>query len=115
MMKIGILALASLAFATTASAAAGTSTGENPFARDQAVLDLKGLDLATAEGQQRLAIRMDAAARSVCGENMASVHLALERKAQDCRTAVLADIRDRIENRRADASSASAAKLAFAR
>jgi UrcA family protein len=115
MMKIGILALASLAFATTASAAARTSTGENPFARDQAVLDLKGLDLATAEGQQRLAIRMDAAARSVCGENMASVHLALERKAQDCRTAVLADIRDRIENRRADASSVSAAKLALAR
>lgn len=110
-MKIGILALASLAFASQASAA----TGENPFAQDKAVLELKGLDLATAEGQQRLAIRMDNAARSVCGENMASVHLAAERKAQDCRTAVLADIRSQIENRRADASATSATRLAIAR
>lgn len=114
-MKIGILVLASLAFATSASAATGSATGENPFARDQAVLDLKGLDLATAEGQERLAIRMDAAARSVCGENMASLHLTLERKAQECRTAVLADIRGRIENRRADASSASVRTFALAR
>lgn len=114
-MKIGILALASLAFATAASAEAGTATGENPFAREQAVLDLKGLDLATTDGQQRLAIRMDNAGRAVCGEKMANVHLALERKAQDCRAAVLADIRDRIENRRADASVASATKLALAR
>nr|WP_086492263.1 UrcA family protein [Novosphingobium panipatense] len=116
-MKTGILALASLAFATTLSTGTATAApaGTNPFARDQAVLDLKGLDLATAEGQQRLAIRMDSAARSVCGENMASVHLAAERKAQECRTAVLADIRDRIENRRADASTAAATKLALAR
>ncbi|WP_313433649.1 UrcA family protein [Novosphingobium sp.] len=111
MMKIGILALASLAFASQASAA----TGENPFAQDRAVLELKGLDLATAEGQQRLAIRMDNAARSVCGEKMASVHLVAERKAQDCRTAVLADIRSQIENRRADAFATSATRLAIAR
>ncbi|MGH6744386.1 UrcA family protein [Novosphingobium sp. PhB57] len=109
-MKIGVLALASLAFATSATAA----TGENPFAKDQTVLEIKGLDLATADGQQRLAIRMDQAARTVCGEKMASVHLAAERKAQDCRAAVVADIRSQIETRRADASTAPAAKLALA-
>ncbi|EQB09888.1 UrcA family protein [Novosphingobium lindaniclasticum] len=111
MMKFAVLALASFAFAASASAA----TGENPFARDQAVLQLKGLDLATAEGQQRLAIRMDQAARSVCGEKMANVHLAAERKAQDCRSAVLAEIRGQIETRRAEAIPASAPKFALAR
>ncbi|WP_242124885.1 UrcA family protein [Sphingobium sp. Sx8-8] len=110
-MKIGFLAMASLAFATSAVAAGG----ENPFARDQAVLHLNGLDLATADGQQRLAIRMDQAARSVCGDSVASVHLALERKAQDCRAAVVADIRRQIESRQAAASDASAVKLALAR
>jgi UrcA family protein len=111
MMKIGVLALASLAFATSATAA----TGDNPFAQDKAVLQLKGLDLATAEGQQRLAIRMDRAARSVCGDRVASLHLAAERKAQDCRTAVLADIRSQIETRRADATRSATVQLALAR
>lgn len=110
-MKIGILAMASLAFATSATAA----TGENPFAQDSTVIQLKGLDLATADGQQRLAIRMDHAARSVCGEKLAGVHLAAERKAQECRTAVLADIRTRIEARTAQASAATPVRLASAR
>lgn len=107
-MKIGFVALAALAFATPALAA-----DENPFAQDSAVLNLKDLDLATAEGQQRLAIRIDQAARTVCGDHVASVHLALEAKARDCRAAVIADVRSQIEARTAMASTS--AKLAYNR
>jgi UrcA family protein len=95
MMKIGLVALATFACAIPASAFAA----DNPFAQDQATLDLKGLDLASADGQQRLAIRMDQAASAVCGERLAGVHLAAEAKAQACRTAVLADVRSQIEAR----------------
>jgi UrcA family protein len=90
-------------------------TSENPFARDTTILDLKGLDLATPDGQQRLAIRMDQAARAVCGDRLASVHLDLETKAQACRTAVVADVRAQIETRMAKAESGSSARLALAR
>lgn len=107
-MKIGFVALAALAFATPALAAE-----ENPFAQDQATLNLKDLDLATADGQQRLAIRMDQAARAVCGEQVASVHLALEAKARDCRAAVIADVRSQIEAR--TAMTSGSAKLAYNR
>ena len=79
-MKIGLAALAIVAFATSAHA----NPAENPFAKDEVVLDLRGLDLATAQGQQRLAIRMDQAARAVCGDRVAAVHLAMEAKAQAC-------------------------------
>jgi len=95
-MKNGLLALAACALATSASAA---TTTDNPFARDTATLRLDGLDLASAQGQQDLAIRMDQAARSVCGDRVASVHLALGERARDCRTAVIADIRAQIESR----------------
>lgn len=108
-MKIGLIALAAFAFATPASAS------DNPFAQDKATLNIKGLDLSTAEGQQRLAIRMDQAARAVCGERLASVHLDLESKARDCRTAVIADVRAQIETRTAHAATASAVRLASAR
>lgn len=101
-MKTGLAALAALALATPASAAA---TG-NPFARDQAILNLKDIDLSTADGQQRLAIRMDQAANAVCGDRVASVHLALESKARDCRKAVVADIRSQIETRMAGTDAA---------
>lgn len=110
-MKIGLMALAAFAFATSASA----STTENPLAQDKATLNLKGLDLSTSDGQQRLAIRMDQAARAVCGERLATVHLALEAKAQECRTAVIADVRSQIEARSASAAGASSIKLASAR
>lgn len=93
-MKIGLAALAAFALATSASA-------ENPFAQDKAILNLKGLDLSTSEGQERLAIRMDQAARAVCGERLANVHLSMEAKAQACRTAVIADVRSQIEARSA--------------
>lgn len=90
-MKKGLLVLGACALLTSVSATA------NPFAKDEAVLRLDGIDLSTADGQQRLAIRMDAAARAVCGDRLASVHLATAAKAEACRTAVIADIRDQIE------------------
>lgn len=110
-MKMGLAAVAALAFATSAFAA----TTENPLAEDKAILTLKGLDLSTADGQQRLAIRMDQAARSVCGERLAGVHLALEAKSKECRAAVIADVRSQIEARTASLSKASSVKLASAR
>ncbi|MDB5686205.1 MAG: hypothetical protein JWR77_794 [Rhizorhabdus sp.] len=111
-MNIGLAALAALAFATSASAATNTN---NPFAQDQAVLNLKGLDLSTAEGQQRLAIRVDEAARAVCGDRMAGVHLALEAKAQQCRANVVADVRAQIETRVASTATGSSVRFALAR
>ncbi len=110
-MKTGLVALGAFALAISASA----SATDNPFAKDKVTLNLKGLDLSTADGQQRLAIRMDQAARAVCGDQLASVHLDLERKAQGCRTAVIADVRAQIENRSARAAIASPVHLASIR
>lgn len=109
-MKIGLVALATIALAAPASAAT-----ENAFAKDQAILDLKGLDLSTAEGQQRLAIRIDNAARTVCGSDLASVHLAAENKARACRAAVVADVRAQIETRLAKRDAGSTIRLAALR
>ena len=106
-MKKGLLALAAVcALATSASAA----TTENPFAQDKATVRLDGLDLSTADGQQRLAIRMDQAARAVCGDRVSSVHLALGARARECRNFVVADIRAQIESRMA--ANASQTQLA---
>jgi UrcA family protein len=109
MMKKSLVALAALMLAGTASAA---TTTQNPFAQDSATVRLNDLDLSTADGQQRLAIRMDQAARAVCGEKMASVHIALEDQARECRSAVLADMRARIEARTANATPRAPVKLA---
>ena len=65
-----------LAFAGT------TDTG---FGKPSATLSLAGLDLATADGQQRLATRVDQAARAVCGESLATIHPDLEARARACR------------------------------
>jgi len=108
-MKKGLLVLGACALVTSISA---TAT-ENPFAKDETILRLDGLDLATSDGQQRLAIRMDQAARAVCGDRLASVHLAAGAKAQECRTAVIADIRTQIEARMA--TKASGTQLASIR
>lgn len=108
-MKTVLAAVAALAIASSTSAVSA-----NPFARDQAVLDLKGLDLSSADGQERLAIRIDEAARAVCGQRLANVHLALEAKAQECRTSVVADVRSQIEARLARTGGA-AVKVASAR
>lgn len=110
-MKTSLVALATVMLASTASAA----TQQNPFVRDRATVSLKDLDLSTPDGQQRLAIRMDQAARAVCGENMASIHLALEEQARACRSAVLADMRARIEAQTAQATQPSPVKLASSR
>lgn len=109
-MKKGLLALAAPALVLSMPVAA-----ENPFAKDEAVLRLDGLDLATAEGQQRLAIRMDKAARAVCGDRLSSVHLELDARARECRSAVMADIRTQIESRSAAAAKRSQTQLAYIR
>lgn len=114
-MKTGLMVLAACALATSVSAAAATTTNDNPFAKDKAILRLNGLDLATADGQQRLAIRMDQAARAVCGDRLSTVHLALAERARECRTAVIANIRSQIETRMADAAKAPKTELASAR
>lgn len=111
-MKIRLVALATFAFATAAS---GAAAAENPFAKDKAVLNLQDLDLSTADGQQRLAIRVDQAARAVCGDHVSSLHLALEAKAQECRVAVAADVRAQIEQRMARAANTSATQIAALR
>lgn len=111
-MKIRLVALATVALALSANGAAAT---ENPFAKDKAILNLQDLDLSTADGQQRLAVRVDQAARTVCGDRLSNVHLAAEAKAQECRASVAADVRAQIEQRLARANSASGAKLASLR
>ena len=105
-MKIGFAALAALAFSAPVLAA-----GENPFAAEKVVLSLKGLDMASVDGQQRLAIRVDQAARAVCGDRVATIHLDMENKARSCRQYVAADIRSRIEQRTADASGSQAGSV----
>lgn len=110
-MKMVFAALAAMAFgALSASAAQAENTPENPLAKDRATLRLSGLDLATVDGQQRLAIRLDQAAAQVCGDRLASVHLALAEQSRACRAQVVADVRAQIERRQAAASG----KLQFA-
>jgi len=109
-MKNGLLVLGACALMTSVPAAA-----DNPFARDETILRLDGLDLSTADGQQRLAIRMDQAARTVCGDRLSNVHLALDAKARECQSAVIADIRAQIETRTADAARVSGTQLASSR
>lgn len=109
-MKKGLLVLAACAMASSASAA---NTTNDPFVQDKATLRLDGLDLSTADGQQRLAIRMDQAARAVCGDGLSSIHLVLGASERECRTAVIADIRTQIEAR--IAANAPQTKLASSR
>ena len=112
-MKIAIAALAALSLGSAALGSAATAgTTENPFAKDSAVLTLKGIDLATAEGQQRLAVRVDQAARAVCGESLATIHQDLEARARACRADVAEQVRGQIESRVAAASPAATVQLA---
>jgi len=111
MMKKGLLVLGACALMTSVSATAA----DNPFAKDEAILRLSGLDLSTAEGQQRLAIRMDQAARAVCGDRLSSVHLAAGAMAQECRTAVIAASRTQIEAQMAASAKTSGTQLASSR
>jgi UrcA family protein len=109
MMKIGIAALAALMVTAPAFAA----PGDNPFSADSAVLDLRGLDLTSVVGQQRLAIRMDKVANTVCGEGMSSIHLALGAQARACHADVIADIRSRIATATATTNIVGANQLAM--
>lgn len=102
-MKTGFVALAALMVAGPAFAA----PSGNPFSADSAILDLRGLDLASVEGQQRLAIRMDRVATAVCGSNMSSIHLALGAQTRACRADVIADIQSRIAGASADAGAST--------
>ena len=106
--------LAVLAAASLGSAAVA-GTIDNPFGRDAAVLSLAGVDLATADGQRRLAIRVDQAARSVCGESLATVHQDLELRARACRADVAEQVRSQIESRVAQAAPTVPVQLASAR
>lgn len=108
-MKIGAAALVAILLATPAFAA----TGDNPFSADSVVLDLRGINLASVDGQQRLAIRMDQAASAVCGEGMSSIHLALGAQARACHADVIADIRSRITAATAAAETTKATRLAL--
>ncbi len=110
-MKIVLAALA----AVTLGSAAFAGTVDNQFANDSAVLTLKGLNLASADGQQRLAIRVDQAARAVCGDKLANVHIDLETRSRACRADVAEQVRSQIEARVAAASQKSAIQLASAR
>lgn len=98
MLKTGLAALVACALAVPAMA---NETPADPFAKEQVTLRLDGLNLATVEGQQRLAIRMDNAARAVCGDGLDTVHLAANARAVECRSEVLANIRQQIETRMA--------------
>ncbi|MEE4453656.1 UrcA family protein [Novosphingobium resinovorum] len=112
-MKLGLMAFSATILAVTVAGSA--TAAENPFAQDRAIVRLDGLDLASVDGQQRMAIRMDQAARAVCGERLAGVHLALEQRGRECRAEVMADIRTRIEGRMAMASDKARPQLALAR
>jgi UrcA family protein len=111
MMKIGLAVLVAAIVTTTPAFAA--PAGSNPFAAQSAVLNLRGLDLATVDGQQRLAIRMDQAANAVCGEGMSTIHLALGEQARACHADVLADIRTRIATATAAIVPAGAPRVAL--
>jgi UrcA family protein len=101
MLKLALGALAVLAI----TPAAGAATQQNPFAKESVVLNLRHIDLATVEGQRTLAIRVDHAARDVCGDRLDTIHLALEAQARSCRAAVTADVRAQIEAKTADAGT----------
>ena len=108
-MKIGIAVLAAI----LATAPAFAAPGSDPLSADSAVLDLRGLDLASVDGQQRLAIRMDQAANAVCGEGVSTIHLALGAQARACHADVIADIRGRIAAATAAAEPAKETRLAL--
>ena len=110
-MKIGLAVLAAISLGSAAFA----GPNDNAFGKESAVLTLSGLDLSTANGQQRLAIRVDQVARTVCGDNLATIHLDLDARGRACRADVADQVRARIESRTAAASQPAATQLASLR
>jgi UrcA family protein len=111
-MMMSKLALGSLAVLALAPAT-GAMAQQNPFAKESVVLDLRNIDLATVEGQRTLAIRVDHAARDVCGDRLDRIHLAMEAQARSCRAAVADDVRSRIEARTTSVEGSRGTQLAM--
>lgn len=110
-MKLLVAAAAALSISTAAFAGT-TDTG---FGKPSATLSLAGLDLATADGQQRLATRVDQAARAVCGESLATIHPDLEARARACRADVAEQVRAQVEARVAQANRGKGVQVASLR
>jgi len=104
-MKMVLAAVAAMSLGSAALAQNGGTTVETPFGKPSTVLALRGIDLATADGQQRLAIRVDQAARAVCGDSLATIHADLEARARECRADVAEQVRAQIETRVARAGT----------
>ena len=96
------------AAALVLSAPAFAAEPVNPLAQSRATVSLAGLDLATVDGQQRLAIRMDQAARAICGDRVATIHLTLAEQSRGCQAEVIASLRSRIEARSASYAAPAA-------
>lgn len=84
----------------------------DPFVKSEAAFHYDDLNLASADGQVRLASRLDHAARDVCGRGMDRVHPMLAQQAQSCRNEVIAAAREKIDQRMA--AKPTAQKLALA-
>jgi len=110
-MKMLVAAAAALSISTAAFAGT-TDTG---FGKPSATLSLAGLDLATADGQQRLATRVDQAARAVCGESLATIHPDLEARARACRADVAEQVRAQVEARVAQVNRGKGVQVASLR
>ncbi|WP_272917845.1 UrcA family protein [Altericroceibacterium endophyticum] len=93
-----------LAVAACAVASPAMASAPNSFGHESAELRLDGIDFDTAEGQNRLAIRLDNVAHTICGDRLASVHLATAKKARECRADVIADVRSQISQQLAKKS-----------
>lgn len=110
-MKMLVAAVAALSLSNAAFA----GTTDTSFGKPSATLTLAGIDLATADGQQRLATRVDQAARAVCGESLATIHPDLEARARICRADVAEQVRTQIEARTAVAAKARPVQVASIR
>ena len=54
------------------------------------------LDLSTPDGQRVFAARLNRAAKTVCSPGIYRIHLAMDRKAAECRAEVISDARARV-------------------
>jgi UrcA family protein len=90
---------------------AGTALAD-PFAKNEAAFHYADLNLASADGQVRLASRLDQAARDVCGRGMDRVHPMLAQQAEACRNEVIAAAREKIDLRIAAARAPQALAMA---